>query len=425
VTRLDSSRGDTSHRWPYFLPDGRHYVYLVASFASSGERDKMGIYAGSLDSQEDRFLLRANSSVGYAPPGYLLFVRDRNLLAQPFDPGDFRLTGEPIPVAEGIQYFAQIYDALFSVSTNGVLLYQSNASSSIAQLVWFDRGGRRLGPVGTPGDQADPMISPDGRRVALHVIDPQTGNMDIWAYESTGGVAARLTSHPGIDAGAIWSPDGKQIAFTSIRGGHADLYLKSSSGAGAEEAIFKSERSKYLTDWSADGRYILFRAADAESKFELWLLPVSGDRKPSPFIKTTYSVDDGQFSPDGHFVAYASNESGRWEIYVTAFPGPGGNWKVSSEGGSEPRWRRDGKELFYLAPDGTLMAATVRLTPTFEADPSKPLFSIRRREPVSTNDVYSYDVSADGQRFLVNTDVGETTTTPLTVVSDWAANLKR
>ncbi|HEY3176763.1 MAG TPA: hypothetical protein VGK94_13490 [Candidatus Polarisedimenticolia bacterium] len=355
----------------------------------------------------------------------MLFVREGNLLAQAFDARELRITGEPFAVAERIQHFTQIYNSLFSVSTDNMLLYQNRAPSSIAQLVWFDRDGKRLAFLGRPGDQASPRISPDGKRVALHVIDPQTGNMDIWAYESSGGIATRLTSHTGIDAGPIWSPDGSRIAFTSIRQGHADLYQKSSSGAGTEENIFRSERIKHPTDWSPDGRFVLFRAADVESKLELRAMPVSGDGKPTPFVKAGFSVSDGQFSPDGSFVACSSNESGKWEIYVAPFPGPGGNWKVSSEGGSEPRWRRDGKELFYLAPDGVLMAVTVRQTPTFDADVPKPLFPIRRREPVATLDLFSYDVSADGQRFLVNTDVGETTTAPLTVVFNWVSDFKK
>jgi Tol biopolymer transport system component len=211
----------------------------------------------------------------------------------------------------------------------------------------------------------------------------------------------------------------------SLRPGHADLYQKSSSGSGSEEAILQSERIKDPTDWSLDGRFILYQAIDPETNRELWVLPVAGDRKPIPFIKTTFGVTHGQFSPDGRWVAYSSNESGKWEIFVASFPGPGGQWQVSSAGGSEPRWRRDGKELFYLAPDGKLMVVEVKRGPTFEAGAAKPLFQTRRREPVSFTDLFRYDVSADGQRFLVNTDVGEVTSSPLTVILNWTASLKK
>jgi dipeptidyl aminopeptidase/acylaminoacyl peptidase len=198
-----------------------------------------------------------------------------------------------------------------------------------------------------------------------------------------------------------------------------------SSGEGSPELVLHSERSKIVSDWSPDGKFLLFRAADVESKLELWVMPVSGDRTPAPFIQTRYSVSDGKFSPDGRYVAYSSNESGRWEIHVAPFPGPGGNWKISTEGGSEPRWRGDGKELFYLAPNGALMSVTVRAAPTFDAESPKPLLAVRRREPVATMDLFSYDVSQDGQRFLINSDVGDATTAPLTVALDWAAGLAK
>jgi Tol biopolymer transport system component len=210
----------------------------------------------------------------------------------------------------------------------------------------------------------------------------------------------------------------------SLRGGRADLYQKSSSGTGGEEAILVSEKTKYPTDWSTDGKFLLYRAFDARANFELWTLPMGGDRKPVPFLKTAFGVSHGQFSPDGRWVAYASNESGRWEVHVAAFPGPGGNWKVSSAGGSEPRWRRDGRELFFVAPDGKLMAVDVKEGSTFEAGAAIPLFQIRRREHISSADLFSYDVSPDG-RFLVNLDVGEVTSAPLTVVLNWTTDLKK
>jgi eukaryotic-like serine/threonine-protein kinase len=431
VTRFDPARGETSHRWPFFLPDGRRFLYLVASFGSGDEREKMGIYVGSLDSKEEVFLLPAKSTMAFAPSlakaseGYLLFLRERNLLAQPFNVGSLRIIGDPFPVAEQIQYFPQTANALFSVSESGLLLYSAESAMVLSRLAWVDRSGRETGFLGTPGDQANPRISPDGKRVALDIIDHQTGNMDIWIYQSSGGVATRVTSDPAIDACPTWSPDGDRIAFMSIRKGHPDVYQRSSSGAGSEDSILQSERAKYTTDWSPDGRFILYRAIDATTNLELWALPVGGDRKPFPFIKKTFGVSHGQFSPDGRWVAYASNESGKWEIFVAPFPGPGGNWKVSSAGGSEPRWRRDGKELFYLAPDGKLMTVEVKAGPTFEAGAATPLFQTRRRVPVSATDLFSYDVSADGQRFLVNMDVGEVASSPLTVVLNWTAELKK
>jgi eukaryotic-like serine/threonine-protein kinase len=422
LTRFDPARGETSHRWPFFLPDGRHFLYLVASFG--GEREKTGIYVASLDSKEEKFLVRANSSLAYAPPGYLLFFRERNLMAQRFDPKTFRVTGDPFLVAEQIQFFPQTYFATFSVSDNGALVYQARSAAGVSQLAWFDRSGKQTGTLGAPGNQANPRISPDGKRVALDIVDPQTGNIDIWIYESSGGIPTRFTSDPAIEAGPIWSPDGSRIVFSSLRRGHPDLYEKSSSGAGSEERILQSQGTKYPNDWSPDGRFILYRAIEGRTNPKLWAMPV-GDRKPSPVIDATFGVSQGQISPDGRWVAYASNESGKWEIYVAPFRGAGGNWKVSSEGGSEPRWRRDGKELFYLGPDGTLMVVSVKGGPTFEADAARPLFETRLRQPISSADLFSYDVSADGQHFLVNTDVGEVTSSPLTAVLNWTADVGR
>ncbi len=425
VTRFDPARGETTHRWPFFLPDGRHFLYLVASFGSGGQQEKMGIYVGSLDSKEEKFLLRANSNVAYAPPGYLLFFRERSLLAQLFDAKGLRITGDPFPVAEQIQYFPQIYSALFSISENGVLLYRAASASAASRLLWFDRSGKEIGSLGTPGDQANPRISPDGKRVALDITDPQTGNMDIWIYDLSRGIPTRFTFDPAEDTTPIWSPDGSRIVWGSNRSKVRDLYQKDSSGAGSEEVLFRSGSAKFSTDWSPDGRFILHRVVDPKTNLELWVLPVAGDGKPIPFIKATFGVDHGQFSPEGRWVAYSSNESGKWEVFVIPFPGPGGKWQVSTAGGSEPRWRRDGKELFYLAPDGKLMAVEVKEGPTFEAGAARPLFQTRRREHVSSTDLFSYDVSADGQRFLVNTDVGEVTSSPLTVVLNWTAELKR
>jgi serine/threonine protein kinase/roadblock/LC7 domain-containing protein len=426
VTRFDPSRGEDSHRWPFFLPDGRHFLYTVTSFASGGQKQKIGIYAGSLDSKEETLLLRANSSVAYAPPGYLLFFREGSLLAQPFDAKGLRITGDPTPVAEQIQYFPQTYQVLFSVSENGLLLYQPRSNSTGSRLLWLDQNGKEIGSLGAPGNQANPRISPDGKRVALDITDPKTGNTDIWIYESSRGVATRFTFDPSEETNPVWSPDASRIVFESDARQFSDLYQKDSSGAGSQEILLKSDGGMVPADWSRDGRLILYRERDAKTyEFSLKVLPLTGDGKPMPVINTKSERTAGQFSPDGRWLAYSSNESGKREIVVTPFPGPGGKWQVSVAGGSEPRWRRDGRELFYLAPDGKLMAVEVKQGPTFEAGEAKPLFQTRTREHVSSNDVFSYDVSADGQRFLVNTDVGEVISSPLTVVVNWTAELRK
>jgi Tol biopolymer transport system component len=428
ITKLDPVRGETSHRWPFFLPDGRRFVYLVANFSgaalagttSESARGTTGIYVRALDSNEETLVVPAKSSTAFvsstpgASAGSLLFFKDGNLVAQPFD--GRRVTGDPVPIAEDVQYFPQTQYGLFAASQEGTLVYLPRTASGVSQLEWVDRKGQVTGTLGAPANHANPRISPDGSRVALDITDPQSGNTDVWIYQSAGGVPTRLTSHPAIDSQPIWSPDGSRITFMSLRKSHPDLYLKPSNGVGEDDTIFVDEKTKYPTDWSPDGRYLLFRSIDDKTNFELWYLSMTGERKPAIYLKNTFGFSHAQFSPDAHWVAYASNESGKWEIYVSAFPDPGGNWKVSSAGGSEPRWRRDGKELFYLAPDGKLMAVAVKEGPPFEAGVATALFQTRRRERISATDLFSYDVSADGQRFLVNTDVGEVTSSPLNLV---------
>ena len=423
VTEFDRARGETTHRWPVFLPDGRRFLYLVATFTQSPEQDRMGIYVRSLGSKEETFVQRTHSSFAWAPPDTLVYLSERTLYAQRVDTATMTPSGDPRPIAGPIQFFPQIYKALFSLSESGTLVYQSPGGSSLGELTWFDRAGRELGKLGAPADQSSPRIAPDGRRVALAITDAQSGNIDVWSYDIPGGLPARLTSYPGADGGPLWSPDGSRIAFISIRG-HPDTYVMNARGDGSERALFASERANYPTDWSPDGRSVMVRMYDSTSNLELWTVPVEGAEKPTSFIRGPFGADGGRFSPDGRFVAYASNETGRWEISVAPFPGPGGNWRVSSGGGSQPVWRRDGKELFFVAADGSLMALPVRLTPAFEAGTPKPLFPLRLREPVATIEFSNYDVAPDGQRFLVNT-ASETTPPPLTVLLDWASDQPR
>jgi Tol biopolymer transport system component len=426
LTRLDPSRRETTHRYPCFLPDGRRFLFLVASFTTSAEQEKMGVYLGSLDHGEEKFLLRANSNMAFAPPGAILFLRERNLFAQRFDPDRFEVSGDPLTIAEQIQYFPQTFMGLFSASQTGTVLYQNQGGTTLGRLVWFDRAGKSLGSLGAPADQANPRLSPDGRRVAVSITDSRSGNVDVWSYDTSGGIPTRLTTDPAIDGTPVWSPDGSLIAYATMRRGGAEVFEMSSRGGG-ERPLTPAPPAQgvnYPTDWTPDGRQILYRSGAANANLELWLASVDGARA-APFIKASYGVSNGRFSPDGRFVAYASNESGRWEIYVAPFPGPGGNWRVSSDGGSEPVWSRDGHELFFLAANNWLMAVPVRLSPAFDAGPPKPLFLVRRREPVATLDLFSYDVAADGQRFLVNTDAGEPTAAPLTVVLDWTPEPKR
>ncbi len=407
-------------RWlPHFLPDGRHYLYL-SSASNTGERE---ICVGSLDSQESKRLLSNPSDGVYAPPGYLLFRRDAMLMAQRFDADKLELAGDPFPIAEQVGFDALTYQGSFSVSANGVLAYHSGASSK-TQFGWFDRTGRQSGVAGPPGYYGDPEISPDDKRVAFQQVDYKTGIMNLWLRDLTDSTnSSRFTFSPTIDFAPIWSQDGSRIVFASLRKGPPNLYQKVATGAGDEELLLTSLFPQLPFDWSLDGRFIVYGVVDPKTRWDLWVLPLAKDQPPYPFLHSDANESQAQFSPNGRWVAYVSNESGRDEVYVRPFPAAGGQWQVSTSGGSQPRWRRDGSELFYLSADRTLTAVEVNTAgPTFVVGAPKPLFGTRfgKAGPWSF-----YAVASDGQRFLINSLIEEANYAAVTVVLNWTASLKK
>ncbi len=421
ITQLDQSHHETTHRWPYFLPDGRHFVYLARGPASASESEANAIYVASLDSKERKLVLHASSNAAYAP-GYLLFVRETTLMVQPFDAKRLQLTGDAFPIAEQIQFDPPISRGVFSVSENGILAYQTGSAQTGSQLLWFDRSGKQIGALGDASAlQFSPRISPDRQRVAVELFEPHSRNLDVWVYDVARGMRTRFTFDPAFDRRPVWSPDGSRIIFASNRKGHQDLYQKASSGAANEELLFESNLDKSPTSWSSDGRFLVYHSTgDPNTKLDLWVLPLVGDRKPIPFLRTPFEEWDGQFSPDGRWIAYASNESGRDEIYAAPFPGPGGKFQLSTSGGTLPRWRRDGKELFYLSLDNKLMAAEVKEKgSTLEVGAVRALFETRPQRPG-----FVYDVSPDGQRFLIATTFSEKNSLPVALVVNWTAGLR-
>jgi len=420
VTKLDEARGELSHRWPCFLPDGRHFLYLGrGSILSEGET--AAICVASLDSQGSKLLLRANSNTAYTQ-GHLLYLREGALLAQPFDARRLETTGDAFPIAEQIQHIPALGRGVFSVSENGVLAYQTGSATGNLQLTWFDRSGKPLGVLDDPAPNANPKLSPDGKRLAVVITDPQTGHPDIWLYELARGIKTRFTFDPAGEREPIWSPDGSRIVFTSNRKGHFDLYQKSANGAGSEELLLESNFDKAPSSFSPDGRFLLYSAVDPKTKADLWVLPLGGDRKPFPFLQTEFTESFGQFSPDGRWIAYRSDESRGGEIYVAPFPGPGGQRQVSTAGGRQPRWRGNGKELFYLSPDDKMMAAEVNgQGATLEVGAVRPLFEARQ----SVTGGFLYDVTGDGQRFLINAAVEQKASSPIILVQNWTVDSKR
>jgi Tol biopolymer transport system component len=420
------------------LPDGRHFLYLSHIWAWSKDD---GIYVGSLDSKESRRLVDSHWMPAYAPAadgrnGYLLYAHEGNLLAQQFDSKTFQLTGQPVLVADGIEPNTDA-DTFFSVSANGTLAYRPVGVAK-TQLSWFDRAGKQLGTVGMPVRDIHPALSRDGKRLAVvRRADPQAGNSrasdfepsaldDIWVWDLERGTASRLTFNFAADW-PVWSPDGLRIFFASNREGNLNLYQKASSGAGTEELLLKSGEDKYPCDWSSDGRFLLYASLNPKTFFDIWVLPLDRDRKPFPFLRTPFGEGETRLSPDGQWVAYHSNETGRWEVYIQPFlpdsSRPPDKWQISTEFGSFPTWRGDGKELFYVGPSGKMMAAEVKAVSrggrlTLKAGVPKLLFDGR----IYT--AHPYTATADGQRFLLSTQVGEERSPSITVILNWTADLK-
>jgi Tol biopolymer transport system component len=410
-------QGGTSQRWPVFLPDGKHYLFLSALLTKTSESN--GIYLGDLDSDERRLVVRAAANGAYAAPGYLFFYRDNTVFAQPFDLKSYQLTGEPTAVVAEPQFLPRILRASFAVSDSGLLLVQKGGNVSLSRLAWFDRKGNEVGAVGDPGIYANLLLAANGKEVVVDKTDVGSQNTDIWTYDLQRGSTKRLTFDPGLHALPVWSPDGSRVVFASSRNNVFDLYLKNADGSQEEKLICASEVDKYPNAWSRDGKYVLYTEGP-----DLKYLTFP-EMKSTLFLRAPPTFKNAQFSPDGKWVAYASNESGKWEIYVTSFPEARGKWQVSTGGGEQPQWRGEGQELFYLSPDRKIMAVPVKTGASFDAGAPATLFQANPREVVATSEQVIYDADPSGQRFLINTQVKSIETHPISVILNWDAGLRR
>ncbi len=422
VTTYDKSRQEFPHLYPSFLPDGRHFLYSI----SSELKETRGTYLGSLDGTVKRRLLDAGAVIKYAPAdpgdttggaGWLVFARDGALLAQPFDTNRLEFTGDPFTLSDkvGSDLFLTNFST-FTVSDNGALVFDPSPDRQRRQYLFVDRSGRPTKSLDVVAGIFQHWLSPDEKRFIADRNDPQIGTYDLWMYDVEDAHAARFSFDPQHDYNPIWSPDGSRIIWTSNQDA---FYQKAASLAGDKTLLLKSDSTKFPTDWSQDGRFIIYTQLDPRTRSDVWFLPApgSGEAKPFPVVQTDANENAGTLSPDGRWLAYSSDVSGQIEVYVQGYPGGGGKRQISIGGGDIPRWRRDGRELFYYSGDGKLMAAPVKSGESFEAGAATPLFEFRAGAVQSFS---PYAVTADGQRFLINAVVEKEPNAPLTVVVNWA-----
>jgi Tol biopolymer transport system component len=412
VTSVDAARGDYQHAWPEFLPDGRRFLFVIRSTQS----ERTGVYIGSIDGGTPVRLMPAYSRVAYAA-GHLLFVHDGTLQAQPFDPARVSLTGPPVPLSGNLKYHAG-GDAAFDVSESGVLVYGLQAGQVASRLTLFDRRGREIQTLSAAGSYRRPRFSPDGRRVAAEKVNPGQNSTDLWIYGVSHPGAVRLTSADAPDVRPVWSPDGRRIAFSSKRRAVFDIFSKTVDSGDPEQSLMDLPGDKLVEHWSPDGRYLvgtLLRSG-------LWILPLASGEKPWR-VRAGEAAETWQseFSPDGRWLSYMSEESGNPEVYVEPFPATGARWQVSPHGGAEPHWRGDGQELFFLGADGTLMAAPVSGRQWQQARPT-PLFRVSVPDLTGAGD---YTVARDGQSFVINVFVSDPVVPPIDVVVNWTSLLAK
>jgi eukaryotic-like serine/threonine-protein kinase len=412
ATRLDAAKGETHHAWPSFLPDGKHFLFTV--YAT--EPANSGVFIGSLGSLQATRLLSEETNAQYTEPGYILFSRGGSLMAQPFDAPKRRFTGDAFPVAQEVSESHVLSRAMFSASS-GVLAYRNDRPEGPSRLRWFDRKGGQLGDIGQPGPYNYPALSPDGHAVAVDI--GAGGHRDTWIFDLVRKTNSRLTSGGGAHYSPSWSPDGRQVAFSfGDYQGRVVVHRMAANGAGKEEPAAQLDRNAELSQWTADGKYLIMRAGGFGRVYEIWAAPLFGGGKPFPVVTGSFNNWQGRVSPDGRWIAYVGDETGRGQIYVQDFPPSGGKWQISTASGYFPRWRADGRELFYRQ-DSKVMSVDVKTSPgKLEAGIPKPLFDV-------PNSDRRFDVSADGQKFLMivpNEDMGPPK--QFTVVINWPAGVK-
>jgi Tol biopolymer transport system component len=424
ATRLDEKAGEYSHRFPWFLPDGRHFLYLLRS--SKGANDSR-IYAGSLDSNEKKVIISANSPAMYSD-GYLLFLRGLTLMAQRFDTKRLRVLADAQTIGSDIQYFPNTASAIFAVADDGTLAYHTGPGR-LSRLVWVDRSGKEVGEIASVSSKANvqlPRIGHGGDRIVYYISDPHSGADSLWIYDVASDVSTRFTVEPGDALWPAWSPDDSRIAYSVQQQGHVDvdIFVKLSSGAAPASPLYSSPAIKFVNDWSRDGRYILFQQMEGQSKtgWDICLLDVQ-KKTAAAVIQTQFNETGAIFSPDGKWIVWASDVSGRNELYAQPFPGPGPSVQITTNGGSEPQWGDDGKRIFFRDGDDAMCRVDVETVPTLRASKPVALFPLRARWLNIGG--RQWQATGDGQRFLLDELIPEGAPAPITVIMNWAQQLKK
>jgi len=413
---------DQSHRWPLFLPDGKHFLFWAGNFGGVRDDRLSGIYRSSVDAKERKLVVLCHSSFGYDAHNLFFADDQRQLVSVPFDRSSGTVSGSTSVIATVVGFQPSTFWSAFTVAPNGTLIYNTGVGAAESALAWIDRSGKELGRIGDPAIMFNPALSPDNSRVAVDITDQKAKNVDVWIESTAGAGNSRFTFDPAEEVAGTWSRDGKMLAYRRADAEGASLYLKAASGLEREKKRFTVSRMEDLlpNSWSLDDKQILF-TRQTPTGDHLELMNVAGG-EPTRFVTSQGSETNGQISPDGKWVAYASDESGNWEIYVTSFPAAAGKWQVSRGGGTEPRWRADGAEIFYIGRNGMLTAVSVNGATTFVTGTPTPLFPIYGRAPISSTDICTYDVAKDGKRFLVNRYVNPEHIPPLTILLNTPAD---
>jgi serine/threonine-protein kinase len=423
VTTPNAQQGEVGHYWPEILPGGKQVLFTIATAENF---DEAYIVVQSLETGARQTLVRGGSYAHYVPTGHLVYIRAGSMMAVTFDLSQLKVTGTPVPVIDRVLVAPESGAGHFSFSNSGSLVYASgDAAVTGRSLLWVDRRGATRPLSDIQRQFHNPSLSPEGHRLAVMIYGI---SQDVWIYEFSRGTLTRLTFDGSEDWGPIWTPDGKRVAFTSVKpGDFPNVFWKPADGTGTEEQLTTGKNPKFTGSWSHDSKTLAFSAfgleGDSSTGTDIWILSLEGDHQPRPFLRKTFTEYGPEFSPDGHWLAYVSNESGRNEVYVQPFPGPGAKRQISTEGGTSPVWARNGRELFYRHDD-KMMAVVISLQPEFTAGAPRLLFAGKYEEPGLPDEPRNYDVTPDGQRFVMIKMSEPSAPSQLNIVVGWFAELE-